>query len=79
MVTAEGQAEPGGAVCSAADVHRDFVHDTFSAFYRLAVASPVIRGLRLEERGLTWRHPPAVVGRPLPGRPGAADASARRR
>lgn len=66
VLVCEGQEEPGGAVRSARDVHPDFVHDTFSAYYPLAVASPAIRGLRLEEFGLTWCHPPAVIGHPLP-------------
>ena len=44
-----------------------FVHDTFSAFYPLALASPVIRSLELEKHGLEWSHAPAPLGHPLPG------------
>lgn len=61
----EAQDEVGGAVKSARDVHPDFEHDTFSAFYPLAEASPTIRSFGLEEHGLTWRHAPAVLGHPL--------------
>ena len=62
VVVLEAQSTPGGAVRSDREVHPDFVHDTFSAFYPLAVASRAIAGLRLEEHGLTWEHAPAVLG-----------------
>ena len=62
----ESQGRPGGAVASAEDVAEGFVHDTFSSFYPLAAASPVISGLGLEDFGLRWRHAPAVLGHPLP-------------
>ena len=60
----EAQPEVGGAVRSAEDVHPGFVHDTFSAFYPLAEASPTIRSFHLEEHGLVWQHAPAVLGHP---------------
>jgi phytoene dehydrogenase-like protein len=66
VLVLEGQPDLGGAVRSARDVHPDFVHDTFSAFYPLAAASPTIRSFGLEEHGLVWRHAPAVLGHPLP-------------
>ena len=66
VVVLEAQDEIGGAVKSARDVHPDFVHDTFSAFYPLAEASATIRSFDLEQHGLTWRHAPAVLGHPLP-------------
>jgi phytoene dehydrogenase-like protein len=62
----EAQPVTGGAVRSDDDVHDGFVHDTFSAFYPLAVASPTIRSLELESHGLEWAHAPAVLGNPLP-------------
>ena len=62
VLVLEAQPTPGGAVRSDRDVHPDFVHDTMSAFYPLAAASPVIRALRLDEHGLVWRHAPAVLG-----------------
>lgn len=66
VLVLEAQETPGGAVRSARDVHPDFVHDTFSAFYPLAAASPWIQGMELERHGLVWRQAPAVLGHPLP-------------
>jgi phytoene dehydrogenase-like protein len=64
VLVLEAQAEVGGAVHSASDVHPDFVHDTFSAFYPLALASPTIKAFGLENHGLRWTHAPAVLGHP---------------
>lgn len=63
------EAEPGvgGAVRSDREVHPDFLHDTFSAFYPMAAASPVMRGFALEEHGLTCRTP-RRPRTPVPGR-----------
>ena len=66
VLVVEAQPEPGGAVRSDRELHPDFVHDTFSAFYPLGAASPVLRGLELEQFGLTWRHAPPVLGHPFP-------------
>lgn len=66
VLVLETAPEVGGAVHSSRDVHRDFVHDTGSAFYPLAAASPAITSLHLEDHGLRWRHAPAVLGHPTP-------------
>jgi len=66
VVVMEQQDQPGGAVRSDRELHPEFVHDTFSAFYPLAAASPVIQGLGLEHFGLEWVHAPAVLGHPTP-------------
>ena len=66
VLVLEAQPEVGGAVRSAEDVHPGFVHDTFSAFYPLAAASPTIRSFHLEDHGLAWTHAPAVLGHPFP-------------
>lgn len=66
VLVLEAQPEVGGAVRSAGDVDPAFVHDTFSSFYPLALASPAIGRLGLEEHGLRWRHAPAVLGHPTP-------------
>jgi phytoene dehydrogenase-like protein len=66
VLVLEAQPTVGGAVRSDRDVHPDFVHDTFSAFYPLAAVSPTIRSFGLEEHGLRWRHAPAVLGHPTP-------------
>ena len=65
VLVLESQPGYGGAVASASDVHPDFVHDTFSSFHPLALASPAMRVLRLEEHGLRWAHAPSVVGTPF--------------
>lgn len=62
----EAQPKVGGAVSSDREVDTDFVHDTFSAFYPLAAASPTLRGLGLEQHGLRWLHAPAVLGHQTP-------------
>jgi phytoene dehydrogenase-like protein len=61
VLVLEAQPEPGGAVKSA-ELFPGFVSDLYSAFYPLSVASPVLRGLHLEDHGLRWTHAPAVVG-----------------
>ncbi len=66
VLVLEAQDTPGGAVRSDRELHPDFVHDTFSAFYPLAAASPVVQALELQDHGLEWCHAPAVVGHPFP-------------
>lgn len=66
VLVLESQPEPGGAVRSGALTQPGFVHDLFSAFYPLAVASPVIRRLDLESFGLRWRRAPLVLAHPTP-------------
>jgi phytoene dehydrogenase-like protein len=64
VVVLEAQPEPGGAVKSAELVEPGFVNDVFSAFYPLAVASPVLRSLDLAEHGLVWRRSPIALAHP---------------
>ncbi|MEJ7794917.1 MAG: NAD(P)/FAD-dependent oxidoreductase, partial [Nocardioides sp.] len=66
VLVLEAQPEVGGAVRSDREVHPDFVHDTFSAFYPLAATSPHIEAFHLEQHGLRWQHAPAVLGHPRP-------------
>ena len=66
VLVLEAQPEVGGAVSSDQELHPDFVHDTFSAFYPLAAASPTLRSFELERHGLVWRHAPTVLGHPRP-------------
>lgn len=66
VLVLEQQPTPGGAVRSDRDVHPDFVHDTFSAFYPLSAVSPPLARLRLADWGLQWSHAPAAVGNPDP-------------
>jgi phytoene dehydrogenase-like protein len=64
VLVLEAEPEPGGAVRSAELTHPGFVHDVFSAFYPLGVASPVMRSLDLEQHGLRWRRAPLVLAHP---------------
>jgi len=66
VVVCEAADEPGGACRSAETVRPGFVTDLFSAFYPLTVASPVMRGLGLEEHGLRWSRAPRVLAHPTP-------------
>jgi phytoene dehydrogenase-like protein len=60
----EAAAVPGGAVRTAELTEPGFRHDEFSAFYPLAVASPVVRALELERFGLRWAHAPLALAHP---------------
>jgi len=55
----------GGAVRTAEVTAPGFRTDLFSAFYPLAAASPVIRGLDLHLHGLEWVHAPDVLAHVL--------------
>lgn len=57
----EAAAVPGGAVRTAELIEPGFHHDVFSAFYPLAVASPVLRSLDLERWGVRWLRPEVDV------------------
>ena len=66
VVLLETEDTVGGAVRSADDVTAPgFTTDLFSAFYPLAAASPVIRGLDLQDHGLQWSQAPVVLAHPL--------------
>ncbi|MFL6129966.1 MAG: phytoene desaturase family protein [Mycobacteriales bacterium] len=65
VLVLEEQPEPGGAVRSGEVAAPGFISDLYSSFYPLALASPVIAGLGLEEHGLRWRHAPAALAHPL--------------
>lgn len=62
----EAAAEPGGAVRSAELTLPGFLHDVFSAFYPLAVVSPAMKALKLEDHGLRWRRAPLALAHPTP-------------
>ena len=69
VLVLEARDEPGGAVKSAELVEPGFTSDLFSAFHPLAVASPAMRALALEDHGLRWRRAAVAVAHP------AADGS----
>jgi phytoene dehydrogenase-like protein len=66
VLVVEAAAQPGGAVRTAELIEPGFHSDLFSAFYPLGAASPVIRGLGLQQHGLRWVHAPAVLAHVLP-------------
>ena len=66
VVLVEANDVVGGAVRSAEVTAPGFCNDLFSAFYPLAAASPVIRGLDLEAHGLRWTQAPTVLAHVLP-------------
>jgi phytoene dehydrogenase-like protein len=61
----EAEATPGGGVRSAELTSPGYLHDVCSAVYPLAVGSPFLRELPLEQHGLQWIHPPAPLAHPL--------------
>lgn len=60
VVLVEAADDVGGAVRSV-ELTPGYVQDLYSAFYPLAAASPVIRGLELDRHGLVWENAPAVL------------------
>ncbi|QEC48290.1 NAD(P)/FAD-dependent oxidoreductase [Baekduia soli] len=61
----EQAPRPGGATRSAARTLPGFVHDDHAAFVPMAVASPAMRELRLEDDGLRWVTPSMVMAHPF--------------
>src|SRR3954467_14303548 len=65
----EAEADPGGAVRTEALTLPGFHHDTFSAVYPAAAASPVFARMPLDPHGLEWVHPAACAAYPMPDAP----------
>ena len=61
----EAAETPGGGVRTAELTLPGFRHDVCSAVHPLAVGSPFLRALPLEDFGLEWIHPPAAAAHPL--------------
>ncbi|HEX6152072.1 MAG TPA: NAD(P)/FAD-dependent oxidoreductase [Solirubrobacterales bacterium] len=66
VVVCEEQPEPGGAVRSGEVTEPGFVHDLYSAFYPLTLASRHIAPLKLERYGVNWLSSKGVVAHPHP-------------
>jgi len=62
----EAQDVIGGAVRTQELTLPGFRHDTFSAFYPFAAASPALAALDLGAHGLRWRRSPLVMAHPTP-------------
>ena len=63
----EAADRPGGAVRTEELTLPGFRHDTFSAVYPAAAASPVFARMPLERHGLRWTHPDACYAHPVTG------------
>ena len=66
VVVLEAADHPGGAVRTEELTLPGFRHDTFSAVYPAAAASPVFGRMPLRDHGLEWVHPAACAAYPLP-------------
>jgi phytoene dehydrogenase-like protein len=66
VLVLEAAERAGGAVATEELTLPGFRHDTFSAVYPAAAASPVFARLPLERHGLRWVHPPVCLAHPLP-------------
>lgn len=65
VLVLEANAEIGGALASDTTAEPGFIHDRFAAVFPLAVASPYLSTLDLEQHGLSWEHPPFPLAHPL--------------
>jgi phytoene dehydrogenase-like protein len=65
VLVLEAAQRAGGAVASDELTLPGFRHDTFSAVYPAAAASPVFAQMPLERHGLRWVHPAACLAHPL--------------
>ncbi|HWT24897.1 MAG TPA: NAD(P)/FAD-dependent oxidoreductase, partial [Solirubrobacteraceae bacterium] len=66
VLVLEAADRPGGAIATEELTLPGFLHDTFSAVYPAAAASPVFARMQLERHGLRWIHPPYCYAHPLP-------------
>jgi phytoene dehydrogenase-like protein len=57
----------GGGLRSAALTLPGYVHDVCAAIHGVALASPFLRTIDLEARGVTWVHPDVPIAHPLDG------------
>lgn len=65
VTVCESAGRPGGAMRTEELTLPGFHHDTFSAVYPSAAASPVFARMPLAEHGLEWIHPRACMAHPL--------------
>jgi phytoene dehydrogenase-like protein len=61
----EAESTPGGGVRSAEVTLPGFVHDICSSVYPMAVCSPFLRTLPLDQHGLQWVTPSVAVAHPF--------------
>ena len=67
----EAKETVGGGARTAELTAPGFLHDVCSAIHPMAVGSPFLSRLPLDEYGLEWIHPPAPVAHPFDDGPAA--------
>jgi phytoene dehydrogenase-like protein len=65
VVVLEGEQTVGGGCRSGALTLPGYTHDVCSAVHPMAIASPFLRTLPLQEHGLEWIHPTYPVAHPF--------------
>jgi phytoene dehydrogenase-like protein len=65
VIVLEAKETVGGGTRSAELTLPGFMHDVCSAVHPLAVGSPFLRSLPLQQFGLEWIYPPASLAHPL--------------
>jgi phytoene dehydrogenase-like protein len=65
VVVLEGEQTVGGGCRSAELTLPGYTHDVCSAVHPMAIASPFLRSLPLQEHGLEWIHPRYPVAHPF--------------
>lgn len=65
VVVFEAEAIAGGGTRSAELTRPGFTHDICSAVHPLAVSSPFLRALPLQDHGLEWVQPPTPLAHPF--------------
>ncbi|NUQ78720.1 MAG: NAD(P)/FAD-dependent oxidoreductase [Polyangiaceae bacterium] len=65
VLVVEARATPGGGARTAAITLPGFFHDICSSVHPLGAGSPFFRSLPLEEHGLSWVHPSALLAHPF--------------
>jgi phytoene dehydrogenase-like protein len=65
VVVLEGEQTVGGGCRSGALTLPGYTHDVCSAVHPMAIASPFLRVLPLQEHGLEWIHPRYPVAHPF--------------
>jgi phytoene dehydrogenase-like protein len=65
VLVLEAQRQVGGGVRSEALTLPGYTHDVCSAVHPMAIASPFLRALPLQEHGLEWIQPPYPLAHPL--------------
>jgi phytoene dehydrogenase-like protein len=71
VLVLEGANTLGGGARTAELTLPGFRHDPCSAIHPMALSSPFMRSLPLDQHGLSWVHPPAPLAHPLDGQPAA--------